>query len=182
MFGIHDFGAFLAAGILLNLTPGPDTFYILGRSIAQGRRAGIASVLGISSGALIHTLAAALGLSVLLTASASAFLAVKLAGAAYLVYLGAKMFFGRKSATTLPTGFSSSSFFTVYRQGLLTNVLNPKVALFFLAFMPQSVLLVACTCIAGCCQFGCKTQSQCGKNQKNLTRPIRQKVRWELIS
>ena len=75
MFGIHDFGVFLATGIILNLTPGPDTFYILGRSMAQGRSAGIASALGISTGSLVHTLAAALGLSALLATSASVFLA-----------------------------------------------------------------------------------------------------------
>ncbi len=139
MFGIHDFGIFLVTGIVLNLTPGPDTFYILGRSMAQGRIAGIASVLGISTGSLVHTLSAALGLSALLAASASAFLAVKLAGAAYLVYLGSRMLFSRASAATIPARFSSSGFRAVYRQGLLTNVLNPKVALFFLAFMPQFI-------------------------------------------
>lgn len=139
MLGIHDFGVFLAAGIVLNLTPGPDTFYILGRSMAQGRSAGIASVLGISTGSLVHTFAAALGLSALLAASASAFPAVKLAGAVYLVYLGFRMLFTRASAATIPEGFSSSGFRAVYRQGLLTNVLNPKVALFLLAFMPQFI-------------------------------------------
>jgi len=139
MLGIHDFGIFLATGLVLNLTPGPDTFYILGRSMAQGRSAGIASVLGISTGSLVHTFAAALGLSALLAASASTFLAVKLAGAAYLVYLGFRMLLSRSSVVPIPEGFSSSGFRAVYRQGLLTNILNPKVALFFLAFMPQFI-------------------------------------------
>lgn len=139
MFGIHDFGVFLLTGIILNLTPGPDTFYILGRSMAQGRGAGVASALGISTGSLVHTFAAAFGLSALLAASASAFLTIKLVGAAYLVYLGARMFFSRSSAVTIPAAFSSSGFWAVYRQGLFTNVLNPKVALFFLAFMPQFI-------------------------------------------
>jgi threonine/homoserine/homoserine lactone efflux protein len=139
MFGIHDFFLFLATGIVLNLTPGQDTFYILGRSISQGRSAGIASVIGISAGSLVHTLAAALGLSALIAASASAFLAVKLAGAVYLIYLGARMIFARSSVASLPNGFSSSGFFAVFRQGMLTNILNPKVALFFLAFMPQFI-------------------------------------------
>ncbi len=139
MFGIHDFSVFLLTGILLNLTPGPDTFYILGRSMAQGRGAGIASVLGISTGSLVHTFSAACGLSAVLAASASAFLAVKLAGAAYLVFLGARMLFRRAEAVAIPAAFSSSGFWAVYRQGLLTNVLNPKVALFFLAFMPQFI-------------------------------------------
>lgn len=139
MFGIHDFGVFVTACVLLNLTPGPDTFYILGRSLAQGRQAGMASALGIGTGALVHTLAAALGLSALLAASATAFMAIKLAGAAYLIWLGAKMLFSKRKPAALPTGFSSSGFGVAYRQGLLTNVLNPKVALFFLAFMPQFI-------------------------------------------
>ena len=139
MFGIHDFGVFILTGIVLNLTPGQDTFYILGRSISQGRGAGIASVLGISSGSLVHTLAAALGLSAVLAASASAFLVLKIAGAAYLVYLGLRMFLTRSLPANIPGAFASSSFGAVYRQGLLTNILNPKVALFFLAFMPQFI-------------------------------------------
>jgi len=139
MFGIHDFGVFLLTSVLLNLTPGPDTLYILGRSLAQGRGAGVASVLGISSGSIVHTMAASFGLSALLAASSAAFFAVKLAGAAYLIYLGAKMLLSRKSAGSMPISFSSSGFWAVYRQGLLTNVLNPKVALFFLAFVPQFI-------------------------------------------
>lgn len=140
MFGIHDFGVFLAACILLNLTPGPDTFYIIGRSMAQGRGAGIASAFGIGTGALVHTLAAAFGLSTVLAASASAFLLVKFIGAAYLIYLGSRMLFSsHASVATQPVAASSSSFWVAYRQGLLTNILNPKVALFFLAFMPQFI-------------------------------------------
>ncbi|WP_395737062.1 LysE family translocator [Prosthecobacter sp.] len=140
MFGIHDFGVFIVTCLVLNITPGPDTFYIIGRSMAQGRSAGLASVLGISAGSVIHTLAAALGLSALLAASASAFLAVKLAGAAYLIYLGAKMLFRPVAAAAVPATFSTLGFFAVFRQGLLTNVLNPKVALFFLAFVPQFIV------------------------------------------
>jgi threonine/homoserine/homoserine lactone efflux protein len=139
MFGIHDFGVFLVVGIVQNLTPGQDTFYILGRSLAQGRGAGVASVLGISTGALIHTFAAALGLSAVLAASASAFFTLKFIGAAYLIYLGARMLLSKTSVTAIPSGFASVSFLAVYRQGLFTNVLNPKVALFFLAFMPQFI-------------------------------------------
>src|SRR6188768_10550 len=126
MFGIHDFGIFLAAGFLLNLTPGPDTLYILGRSMAQGRSAGIASALGISSGSVVHTFAAAFGLSALLATSASTFLAVKLAGAAYLVYLGAQMLSRRTAETAIPSGFTSSGFAAAWRQGMITNLLNPK--------------------------------------------------------
>jgi len=139
MFGIHDFRVFIVTAIFLNLTPGQDTFYILGRSISQGRKAGIASALGISSGGLVHTVAATLGLSALLTASARAILAIQLLGAAYLVYLGARMLFTRATAASIRAGFESASFSAIYRQGLLTNVLNPKVALFFLAFLPQFI-------------------------------------------
>ena len=139
MFGIHDFGVFIGACVLLNLTPGPDTLYILGRSMAQGRTAGLASVLGIATGTVVHTLAAALGVSALLAASASAFMVIKFAGAAYLIYLGVRMLVTRGSGAVVPTGFSSKGFGKVFRQGLLTNVLNPKVALFFLAFVPQFI-------------------------------------------
>ena len=139
MFGIHDFFVFLATGILLNLTPGQDTFYILGRTISQGRNAGIASVIGIAAGSLVHTLAAAIGLSAILAASASAFVAVKLIGALYLIYLGARMILTRSAIASTPNRFASASFFAAFRQGMLTNVLNPKVALFFLAFMPQFI-------------------------------------------
>ncbi len=139
MFGIHDFGLFLLTGILLNLTPGPDTLYIVGRSVAQGRAAGVASVFGISTGSMVHTLAAAFGLSALLAASASAFLLIKIAGAAYLAYLGARMLLSRGGPATTPASDASSGFWPAYRQGLLTNILNPKVALFFLALMPQFI-------------------------------------------
>ncbi len=139
MLGIHDFGVFMITGMLLNLTPGPDTFYILGRSMAQGRNSGIASALGIGAGSLVHTLAAAFGLSAIIAASATAFLAVKIVGAVYLVYLGVQMFFRHPSTTSMPTTFDSSGFFVVFQQGVLTNLLNPKVALFFLAFMPQFI-------------------------------------------
>ena len=139
MFGIHDFGFFLAAGILLNLTPGPDTAYILGRSIAQGREAGIASALGICVGSIFHTSAAALGLSAILATSALAFGAIKLLGGVYLVFLGLKMIFERGGQLSLPSNFRRRTRNAAFRQGILTNVLNPKVALFFLAFLPQFI-------------------------------------------
>jgi RhtB (resistance to homoserine/threonine) family protein len=139
MFGIHDFGLFLAAGILLNLTPGPDTVYILGRSIAQGREAGIASALGISLGSIFHTCAAALGLSAILATSAVAFGTMKLLGGAYLIFLGVKMILDRRKQLTLPSNFRRRTTTAAFRQGVLTNILNPKVALFFLAFLPQFI-------------------------------------------
>jgi RhtB (resistance to homoserine/threonine) family protein len=139
MFGIHDFGLFLAAGVLLNLTPGPDTVYILGRSIAHGREAGIASALGISLGSIFHTCAAALGLSAILATSAFAFTTIKLLGGAYLIFLGIKMLLDRRKHLPLPSNFHRRTIAAAFRQGVFTNVLNPKVALFFLAFLPQFI-------------------------------------------
>jgi len=140
MFGTQNLLLFVTTGILLNLTPGQDTFYILGRSIAQGRRAGVLSVLGITSGSLVHTCAAAFGLSAILAASATAFLVVKIAGAAYLTFLGLRMLLQRGGGGMLtPVAFGRESSWAIYRAAMLTNLLNPKVALFFLAFLPQFV-------------------------------------------
>jgi threonine/homoserine/homoserine lactone efflux protein len=138
MLGIHNYLLFVATGILLNLTPGQDTFYILGRSIAEGTRNGVASALGISVGSLVHTVMAALGLSAVLATSASAFTAVKLIGAAYLIYLGTRMLFS-KSGNLESIQLERADAHGAFRSGILTNVLNPKVALFFLAFMPQFI-------------------------------------------
>ena len=137
--GIQNFEAFVLASIMLNLIPGPDTFYILGRSMSQGRTVGIASALGISGGAIIHTLAAAVGLSAIIIASPTAFAAIKWIGAAYLIFLGIKMLFQSQSQTMASEQDAKNGFFPVFRQGVLTNALNPKVALFFLAFLPQFV-------------------------------------------
>jgi len=139
MFGIHNFGLFLAAGILLNLTPGPDTVYILGRSVAQGHGAGVASALGICVGSIFHTCAAALGLSAILATSALAFSAIKLLGGAYLLFLGVKILLDRRKRLSLPSNFRWRTTAAAFRQGVLTNILNPKVALFFLAFLPQFI-------------------------------------------
>ena len=139
MFGVHDFALFVTTGILLNLTPGPDTLYILGRSIAQGRRAGIASALGISVGSVFHTGAAALGLSAVLATSAWAFTIVRLAGAAYLIFLGVRALLERQPELSVPAHFKQRGAAAAFRQGILTNILNPKVALFFLAFLPQFI-------------------------------------------
>jgi len=139
MFGIHDFGLFLVAGVLLNLTPGPDTVYILGRSVAQGREAGVASAFGICLGSIFHTCAAALGLSAILATSALAFAAIKLLGGGYLIFLGIKMLLDRRKQLSLPSSFRRCTTMAAFRQGILTNVLNPKVALFFLAFLPQFI-------------------------------------------
>jgi threonine/homoserine/homoserine lactone efflux protein len=139
VLGIHDYWLFVLAGVLLNLTPGQDTFYILGASIAQGRRVGIASALGICSGCVVHTLAAAAGLSAILATSATAFVIVKLAGAAYLIYLGVRYIMTRHHEVAVSPATMSRDAWKAFREGVITNVLNPKVALFFLAFLPQFI-------------------------------------------
>jgi threonine/homoserine/homoserine lactone efflux protein len=140
MLGTQHLWLFVVSGLLLNITPGQDTLYIVGRTLAQGRRAGLLSVLGISTGSVIHTLAAAFGLSAILATSATAFTVVKLAGAGYLVYLGMKLLLERPAPAVGPAPAAvTASDWSVYRAGLLTNVLNPKVALFFMAFLPQFV-------------------------------------------
>ena len=139
MLGIHDYWLFVATGVLLNLTPGQDTFYILGRSVAEGTRKGVASALGITVGSLLHTAMAALGLSAILAASASAFTVVKLLGAAYLIYLGARMLLSAKPAEPAMPELQRAGALNAFRDGVLTNVLNPKVVLFFLALMPQFI-------------------------------------------
>jgi threonine/homoserine/homoserine lactone efflux protein len=140
MLGIHDFPLFVISCILLNITPGQDTMYILGRSVAQGRQAGVMSVLGIMTGVLVHTLLAALGLSVILATSSLAFSMIKYAGAGYLVWIGVGFIINRSDLSALPEASSSApAHWKIFRQGVLTNVLNPKVALFFLSFLPQFV-------------------------------------------
>ena len=141
MFGTQHFWLFVVSGLLLNITPGQDTLYIVTRSVAQGRLAGLWSVLGVSTGSVVHTLAAAFGLSAILATSATAFTIVKAAGAAYLVFLGVKMLLERssKATATVDAALPHESARAIYRSAVLTNVLNPKVALFFLAFLPQFV-------------------------------------------
>lgn len=138
--GISDFGLFLAAVLLLNATPGPDTAYIVGRSVAQGWRAGLLSALGISAGCCMHAMASALGLSTILASSATAFTLIKLAGGAYLAYLGLRMMLARPAKSDAPATVPDvRATHTIFLQALVTNVLNPKVILFFLAFIPQFV-------------------------------------------
>jgi threonine/homoserine/homoserine lactone efflux protein len=139
MIGTEHLAIFVVSGLLLNLTPGQDTLYIVGRSVSQGRRAGMLSVMGIVSGAILHTFFAAFGFSAILATSAQAFVVVKLCGAAYLTYLGVTLLFERRTITGEAVSFSRDSNWSIYRAGLLTNLLNPKVALFFMAFLPQFV-------------------------------------------
>ncbi len=147
MFGIENYLGFIAASVLLSVTPGSDSMYIITRSVSQGNKAGFYSVLGIVSGILVHTLLAALGLSILLANSPLAFTIVKYIGASYLCYLGFKMLTSKQDALiaeslTENTNLAKAKtldYQKIYKQGVLTNTLNPKVALFFLAFFPQFV-------------------------------------------
>ncbi|MEX3691599.1 MULTISPECIES: LysE family translocator [Paraburkholderia] len=146
MLGITHFGFFLVAVFLLNVTPGPDTAYIVGRSVAQGRGAGLVSALGISAGCCVHTLACAFGLTALLAASATAFTVIKIVGAIYLVYLGVRLVLTKhevRPAEGAPQATAPAAAPRPLRQlfvsGFCTNVLNPKVVLFFVSFFPQFV-------------------------------------------
>jgi threonine/homoserine/homoserine lactone efflux protein len=140
MFGTHDLALFIAAGLLLNITPGADFLFILGRSATGGFGAGVRAALGVGAGCCVHAMAAALGLSALLATSAAAFTVVKWAGASYLVYLGITLMKKRHGlAAEIGERREIGSMRRVFWQGFLTNVLNPKVALFFLAFVPQFI-------------------------------------------
>jgi threonine/homoserine/homoserine lactone efflux protein len=140
VFGIENYLGFILAGIILNLTPGADTMYILTRSIAQGRRAGFVSVYGIGTGILVHTILASFGLSIILAKSATAFMIVKYLGVGYLVFLGIMMIISKNNSfDSKVQKMEQLDLRKIYRQGVVTNVLNPKVALFFLAFMPQFI-------------------------------------------
>ena len=136
MFDAHRLLLFLAAALLLAVTPGPGIFYVLARSLAGGKREGILSSLGTFIGGLFHVFAAAVGLSAILAASAVAFHTVKYAGAAYLIWLGIRMIRSRNAEITVEAAGPSNG---AFRQGILTEALNPKTALFFLSFIPQFV-------------------------------------------
>ncbi|WP_322091438.1 LysE family translocator [Paraburkholderia bannensis] len=152
MLGITHFGFFLVAVLLLNVTPGPDTAYIVGRSVAQGRSAGLVSALGISAGCCVHALACAFGLTALLAASATAFTVIKLVGACYLVYLGVRLILTKQTdatpatpttPATAATGVQPRPLRQLFLSGFWTNVLNPKVVLFFVSFFPQFVTVTS---------------------------------------
>jgi len=145
----HQLVLFVAAGWLLNLTPGPDVFYIVTHALRSGARAGVMAGLGITAGCFVHVVAAALGVSALLATSATAFTVLKWAGAAYLVYIGVRMLrarpggglaaVARGEGAQAPQAPATASLGEVFKGGFWTNVLNPKVAIFFLAFVPQFI-------------------------------------------
>jgi threonine/homoserine/homoserine lactone efflux protein len=138
--GIHELWLFILSGLLLNVTPGPDTAYIIGRSIQLGWRGGAVAALGISCGCLVHVFGAAIGLSALLMASSAAFAVVKMVGAAYLLFFGVQMLLSQPGLVAEAAAeIGGTSLLRVFWQGVLTCALNPKVALFFLAFLPQFV-------------------------------------------
>ena len=131
------FLTFLVAALMLNIAPGPDMLYVIGRSVGQGRRAGIVSALGVFVGCWVHILAAAFGIAALLRSSPMAFNLVRYAGAGYLVYLGIRMLAQKSDLSSQQ--LKAASLKSIFRQGVITNVLNPKVAIFFLAFLPQFI-------------------------------------------
>lgn len=141
---LHQLLVFIAAGWLLNLTPGPDVLYIVTSALRSGVRAGVVAGLGIMAGCFVHVFAAAIGVGALLAASATAFAVLKWAGAAYLLWIGVRLLFARAPAPgpdlqALAREQGPASLRAVFRGGFLTNVLNPKVAIFFLAFVPQFI-------------------------------------------
>jgi len=147
--GIEHLAIFVVAGLLLNLTPGPDVLYIVANALRAGARAGVVAALGITAGCFVHILAAAIGVSALMAASSAAFAVLKWLGAGYLVYVGLRMLLTRQSREGEPNAMnlvasstrheSARAIRSIFFQGFWTNALNPKVALFFLAFVPQFI-------------------------------------------
>lgn len=139
MFGIHDLTYFIISGLLLNIMPGPDSLLIMARSATQGWRAGIAAALGIGTGTMVHVFAAAVGLSAILATSATAFAVVKYVGAAYIIWMAIGLLRSKRSEAKATVCVAPLPYRKIFAQGLLTNVLNPKVGIFFLAFMPMFI-------------------------------------------
>jgi threonine/homoserine/homoserine lactone efflux protein len=139
MFGIHDLGLFIVSGLLLNIMPGPDSLLIMTRSATQGARAGCTAALGIGAGVFVHVFAAAIGLSAILATSATAFTVVKYIGAAYILYLAFGLLRSKPRDPVAAATLAPLRHRKIFAQGFLTNVLNPKVAIFFLAFVPQFI-------------------------------------------
>lgn len=139
MIGINDFLIFALASLVLNITPGNDMLYVATRSTTQGIKAGIVSALGITAGCLVHLTAAVIGLSAIIAHSAIAFGVIKYLGAAYLFYLGIKALLNKQNIFSINEKTEKKSLSKLFWQGAFTNVLNPKVALFFLAFLPQFI-------------------------------------------
>ena len=140
MLGIANYFVFLTSGILLNITPGADSVFVLSRSVSRGRRAGVFSALGIGTGTLIQSALCGLGLAVLLKNSPVAFRVVKAAGALYLIYMGLRQFLMKPEGAGSAVEVKGATAWAYYLQGMLTNLLNPAVTLFLLTFLPQFIL------------------------------------------
>ena len=139
MLGTQDLWLFIVSGIALNLVPGQDFIFIASRSASQGVRAGIVASLGVGAGTLVHIFAAAFGVSAILAASSTAYTVIKILGGLYLIYLGAGLLFSRRKTPSTPSKVTQAPLKNIFYQGFLTNALNPKVALFFIAFVPQFI-------------------------------------------
>ena len=144
MMTVDNLGLFIASGVLLNLSPGPDVLYIVSQSLRSGVKAGLAAVMGITAGCCVHMAAAAFGVGLLLATSTLAFNALKWVGAAYLVYMGVQLLWSRATdpaheALQPPVQVEVVDLKKIFFKGFVTNLLNPKVALFFLAFVPQFI-------------------------------------------
>ncbi len=137
MYDLNHWLFFFAAALALNVSPGPDIAYIVSNTVARGKRHGFAASFGVCSGSVVHVLAAGFGLSAILAASALAFSAVKWVGAAYLIYLGVRALTSAGAQFKIDATRSKTSAVAIYRQGFMIDVLNPKVAVFFMAFLPQ---------------------------------------------
>lgn len=141
MIDLHTYFLFIGAVVLLVIVPGPDMAYMLARTLAQGRKAGIMAAVGINAGAYVHVMAAVLGLSAVLATSSVAFTTVKLAGAGYLVWIGLRTILSKSVPLSIPSQRSAlASNRRIFWEGFLSDLLNPKVAIFFLAFLPQFVV------------------------------------------
>jgi threonine/homoserine/homoserine lactone efflux protein len=139
MFNFQNLYLFFIASLLLNLTPGNDMLYVASRSVSQGIKAGIASAAGIFIGCFVHILAAVLGLSIIISKSAYLFQLIKVTGASYLIYLGIKALVSKPIVNTDVQKTIKADYWKLFKQGIITNALNPKVAVFFLSFLPQFI-------------------------------------------
>ena len=139
MIDLTALPVFLAAALAINLTPGPSVLYVTTIALARGCWAGILSAFGLMGGILVHVVAAAAGLSVVLASSATAFLVVKVLGAAYLIFLGLRLLLAKAETPATQAGRTKAGLWPIFLQGVLVDLLNPKIALFFLAFLPQFV-------------------------------------------
>ncbi|MDB4903878.1 MAG: leuE [Mucilaginibacter sp.] len=139
MFNFQNIYLFFIASLLLNLTPGNDMLYVASRSVSQGIKAGVASAAGIFIGCFVHIIAAVLGLSLIISKSAYIFQLIKFAGAGYLIYLGVKALLSKPIVNNSIEKSIKANYWKLFKQGIITNALNPKVAVFFLSFLPQFI-------------------------------------------